>query len=306
MNKFKFAVILLLSVICGCSGFKHSAAKDKAENYYQKALSILQATTHNALSKSLSNQALHYIDTAISLYPFESKYYRVRGTSYYHLKEYDLAISNFTQALKLDSTNSLAWMNRAITFENTEKYSLAEQDYLKALQYDRKSATIYFNMGLLYDKWGKDNLSLLAYDQAIKIDPKNESAYLNRGEANLENGSYLNAISDFNIILSLDSAHKLAYNNRGLCKYYLNQYEDAIIDFKKALSLKLDDSFYENFDTDKYSYNNIANSYFGLGNIKEACIYWNMAIQKGYKYKKEWKAVFHIDDPNELLAKYCK
>jgi tetratricopeptide (TPR) repeat protein len=305
--KFNFTGILVIMLICGCSIAKQRVVnKDKAEDYYQKAWDILQKTTHYTLSRALSNQALAYIDTAISLNATQSKYFRVRGTSYYHLKDYELAISNFNQAIKLDPTNSLAWMNRAITFENTERYSLAEQDYLKALEYDKGSTTIYFNLGLLYGKWGKDSLSLLAYDQVIKMDTMNGSAYLNRGELKIGKGLYADAIPDFNMAIQLDPTDKLAYNNRGLCKYYLKQYADAIIDLEKALSIKLDESFYENYDTDKYSYNNIANSYLGLGNIEKACVYWNTAVQKGYKYKKEWKTMYNIDDPNELLTKYCK
>jgi tetratricopeptide (TPR) repeat protein len=280
----------------------------KAEEYYLKAWNILQNTTHNALSNALAIRALGYIDTAISINPTESKFFRIKGTSYYHLKKYDLAVLNYNQALKLDSTNSLAWMDRGIVFENTERYSLAEQDYLKALEHATKSNVIpiHINFGLLYDKWGMDSLSLLAYDYVIKIDPENKDAYLNRGEVNLRKRSYADAILDFDRVIRLDSTDKLSYNNRGICKYYLKQFEDAIIDLKKALSIKLDDSFYENFNTDKYSYNNIANSYFGLGNIKEACVYWNIAIQKGYKYKKEWKTIYNLDDPNDLITRYCK
>lgn len=109
--------LISILIIYSCSTpQKNIVKKNKAEDYYMKAWTILQKTTHNALSKSLAIQALGYIDTAIALNSTESKYYRVRGTSYYHLKNYDLAILNFNLALKLDSTNSLAWMNRAITF----------------------------------------------------------------------------------------------------------------------------------------------------------------------------------------------
>ena len=75
---------------------------------------------------------------------------------------------------------------------------------------------------------------------------------------------------------------------------------------KKALSINLGSSFDQNYNTDKYSYNNMANSYFGLGNIEQACKYWKIAVEKGYTYKPEWKAIYNIDDPKELIKKYCK
>ncbi|RYE50356.1 MAG: tetratricopeptide repeat protein, partial [Sphingobacteriales bacterium] len=119
-------------------------------------------------------------------------------------------------------------------------------------------------------------------------------------------GLYFDALSDFNRSIELDSLDKLGFNNRGLCLYYLRRYDEAIIDFKKALSVKMDDSFYENFDTDAYTYNNVGNVYFDLENLPEACKNWRTAIQNGYQYKKEWKAMYHIDDPVELVSKYCK
>jgi len=140
----------------------------KAEEYYRKAFSILQNTTHNALSIALSSQALAYIDSAIALDSTKSKYFRVKGASYFHLKKYDLAILNHSQAIQLDSTNSLAWMGRGIAYENEARYPLAEHDYFKALEYDKKSTTIYFNLGLLYGKWGRIAYRCLHMTMSLK------------------------------------------------------------------------------------------------------------------------------------------
>jgi tetratricopeptide (TPR) repeat protein len=304
--KVNYALALIIC-LAGCSNSKKIAVRsNEAESYYRKAMGILINTSHNALSQSLANEALGYISQAIALNPKQSEYFRVKGTSYFYLKEYDQAITNHDKAIKLDSTNVLAWMGRGIVLENTGKFEQAEQSYLKSLQYDGSNASLYINLGLLYNKWGKDSLSMRAYDQAIKVYPQATSAYINRGEKKLLFGQYDAAIADFNMAISLDPSDKISFNNRGLCHYYLKQYETAIADCKKALSIELGASFNENFDTDKYSYNNIANSYFAMGNTTEACKYWNITIQKGYKYKKEWKAIYNIDDPVELVKKYCQ
>jgi pentatricopeptide repeat protein len=221
------------------------------------------------------------------------------------LEKYDAAIDNFNEAIKIDSTNSLAWMGLGIAYENTERFELAEKNYMKSYQYD-KNSTIMVNLGLLYDKWDKSDLSIKSYDKAIQMDAGCTSAYINRGEIKLRKGLYYGAIADFDIGISLDSLDKLSYNNRGLCKFYLKDYKSAIADFEKALQINLGKSFDENFDTDKYSYNNMANSYMALGNTEKACEFWNIAIQKGYQYQKEWKTIYNIDDPKELIQKHCK
>ncbi|WP_083921294.1 tetratricopeptide repeat protein [Cytophaga aurantiaca] len=298
---------IFLIIMAGCIGGKRLTEIEKAdaERYYIKAWTILQNTTQNTLSRASATEALEYINKAIKLNDSESKYFRVRGTSYYHLKDYDSALSDFNKAISLDHTNGLAWMNRAILYENTARFDLAERDYLSALNYDMEKTTVYYNLGLLYDKWGKDSLSLHAYDEVIKLNPAYEGIYVNRGEKRMRCRLYEGAVSDFNSALKYDSTNKMAFNNRGLSKYYLKQYESAIPDFKKALSIGADAAFYEHFDTDLYSYNNMANCYFALGNIEEACKNWKIAIQKGYKYQKEWNEEYNIDDPNELILKYC-
>lgn len=298
-----FYLFILLHSICFGQNKENEFI---AEYYYNKAFKILNNTTHNALSEELSLEALEYSNKAIELNSENSKYFRVRGTTYFHLKNYDLALSNHNEAIKIDSTNSLAWMGRAIVFENTQRFELAEKSYTKALEFDKNSSVIIVNLGLLYSKWNKFDMSISYYDKAIIIDPKDTNAYINRGEIKLKLGMYNDAVLDFNKAISLDSIDKVSYNNRGLCKYYLKDYKNAILDFEKALNINLGQSFDENFDTDQYSYNNMANSYFNLGNNKKACEFWNIAIQKGYIYKKEWKEIYNIEDPNELIKKYCK
>ncbi|MCU0441455.1 MAG: tetratricopeptide repeat protein [Bacteroidia bacterium] len=162
------------------------------------------------------------------------------------------------------------------------------------------------NLALLYEKWDKIDLSMNAINKAILINPYYSNSYIARGERRRKMGLYKEAISDFSIAIMLDSTNKISFNNRGLCKFYIKDYEEAIFDFEKALSINLGESFVENFETDKYSYNNIANSYFGLGNINRACEYWRLALNKGYQYKSEWKELYNIDDPKLLIEKYCK
>lgn len=301
MKQIRLFYILLIAPL-----FSSGQNIELAEIYYDSAFKILNLTSHGGLSRELSLKALDFSNKAIDLNSQISKYFRVKGTSYFYLQNYEFALENHGHAILLDSTNYLAWMGAGIVFENTHRFELAEKYYLKALKYDSNSISIYNNLGLLYTKWNKNEQSMKAFDKAIQINPNYSGSYIGRGERKREIGMFKEAISDFSIAIQLDSIDKISYNNRGLCKFYVKDYESAISDFEKALSIDLGNSFDENFDTDKYSYNNIANSYFGLGNIEKACEYWKIAIQKGYLYKVEWKKMYNIDDPKDLIKKHCK
>ncbi len=299
--------LLLLCLVGFISSFRNSEPLiPKAEKYYEKALEILQNTSENALSQAMAKEALLTIEKAIAIDPTVSKYYRVRGTCYFHLKNKEMSITNYLKAIELDSSNELALMNLAITYENMDSFKWAESYYSKALDYTETPAGIYFNIGLLYHKWGKDTMAIEAFNRVIKLAPGFGDAYSNRGTIYLALKSYEEAIADFDLVIKYNPENKIAYNNRGLCQFYLKRYELAILDYKKAISIKMDKSFKENYSTDAYSYNNLGNCYKALGDDDEACKYWKQAIEKGYVYQKKWKEEYNIDDPKELILKYCK
>ncbi|MCU0442682.1 MAG: hypothetical protein MUE96_09815 [Bacteroidia bacterium] len=107
-----------------------------AEAYYDSAFKILNSNTYGALSKGLSSKALDLSNKAIQLDSNVSKYFRVKATSYYHLKNYEQALYNHERAILLDSTNCLAWMGAGVVFENTNRLELAERYYRKSLECD--------------------------------------------------------------------------------------------------------------------------------------------------------------------------
>lgn len=297
--------ILFLLLFISSLSFSQKKKELEAEIFYEKANNILEKKVHNALSQELSNKALIYVKKAIELNPKKSKYYSLIGNTYFNLKMDDLAFNNFEKALKIDSTNCSAWIGKAIFFYKAGNYILSENNYKKALQF-KDYYSIYYNLGILYGEWNKLDLALKYYDEAINRSSKFTSAYLNRGKIKLQYKMYNDAILDFDIVISLDSVNKNAFNNRGLCKFYLKDINGAITDFEKSLSINLGKSFDENYNTDEYAYNNMANAYFALGNKSKACEFWYLALQKGYKYQNEWKEQYNIDDPNELIKSNCK
>ncbi|PTX62228.1 Tfp pilus assembly protein PilF [Kordia periserrulae] len=308
MKKKFVAIIFIFFLIVGCGISKKKITKadfQQAENYYFKAYAILNNTTNNALSKALVTEGLEYINSAISIDNTKSEYHRVKGSLFLHQKEYKNAFTSFERSLALNPNNSLAHMGIGIAYELTGEFKLAEKSYLKALQDQTISISVNFNLGLLYNKWGKLPKSIEQYDKVVASAPNLKSAYLNRGKVKLSLKKYEEAIKDFNKAISLVPNDKVSINNLGLALFYLKRYEEAIVNFKKALSINLGNSFDENFDTDAYAYNNMANSYFALGKLNHACFYWKEAVDFGYVYKDVWKEEYNIEDPVKLIQKHC-
>jgi len=59
-----------------------------------------------------------------------------RGKTYIGKQEYDLAIKEFTEAIRLDPTNAEAYLFRGFTYLVKKEYLLADQDLAEAFKRD--------------------------------------------------------------------------------------------------------------------------------------------------------------------------
>lgn len=303
---FKYLLLHTLFLLLFSGSYAQRYQKtDRSEAFYNTAYNIVAGQKHNRLSQAAAKDVLFHINQAINLNPFIPKYYHVRGIAFSNLKNIDSAFYNFSVALHLDSNFAPAWIGLGTILEDKNEFSGAEYCYLKTLELDNTFWTAYYNLGGLYHKVNQDSAALVAYNVYIQLVPDALDAYSNRGTLLMTMGDYSNSIKDFDHVLLSDSTDKMALNNRGLCRYYTGNYMGAIADLQHSIQIKGGEYYNENYETDTYALNNIANCYFSLGNTAEACRYWKKALEMGYKYKPEWKKEFRIDDPAELVKKYC-
>jgi tetratricopeptide (TPR) repeat protein len=77
-----------------------------------------------------------------------------RGQASYVKREYDGAIRDFDQAIRLDPAVALAYGNRANCHAMKKDYERALADYTRALALDDKYPSAYTGRGLLYEELG--------------------------------------------------------------------------------------------------------------------------------------------------------
>src|SRR5262245_15878785 len=90
-----------------------------------------------------------------------------------------------------------AFTNRGVGYRLKGDYERALADYNQAIKLNAKFAAAYNNRGVAYDKRGEYDRAILDYEQAIKLKPSAEG-YFNRGNAQLGKGHYDHAIDDYN------------------------------------------------------------------------------------------------------------
>jgi len=130
--------------------------------------------------------------------------YENSGWEAFYRGDYDQAIADFTQAIRLDPNYYWAYSNRGYVHINKGNYDLAIEDCTQAIRLD-------------------PNLSIYPYN--------------NRGYAYLQKGDYDRAITDFTQVIRIDPNYAFAYNDRGLTYEKKGNFSLALMDFIVAFRL---------------------------------------------------------------------
>ncbi len=168
------------------------------------------------LAKHDYESAIADYNEAIRLDPKSAKAYNNRGNAYAAKGNNDRAIADYTEAIRLDPNKGGSavigggFNNRGFAYYAKGDYDRAIADYDEAIRLDPKFALAYNNRGNAYYAKGEYNRAIADYDGAIRLDPKDSSAYFNRGRANLYAGALPKALADLNQASALDPKYAYA------------------------------------------------------------------------------------------------
>lgn len=124
---------------------------------------------------SLFEEAAKDYTTLISIRPTFLNYNR-RGIIYEQLEDWDKAISDFSEAIKLNSKWSIAYNNRGYAKMKIKDYKAAKSDFENALKYEPPSPTAAINYAGYFWTVKKDKKNMYKYlDKALKYNFKDTS-----------------------------------------------------------------------------------------------------------------------------------
>lgn len=244
-------------------------------------------------------------------------------------RDFEGAIEDYTKAIKIDSTNDVAYYGRGFAKENLDDLLGAIEDYTKAIEIDPNYSGAYYGRGgsklFLGDLNGaiadftkasdlspksglpfrgraiakgkiKDYQGAIAdFTRAIVLDPKDDMSYRERSHAKVELDDYKGAIVDLTRAIELDPNYASAYSDRGYIKSKLKDYRGAIIDFTKAIEINPN---YSN----PYKHRGVAK--YELKDYKEALVDLTKAVEINPNYKDayEQRAVIYAELGNMTEA----
>jgi tetratricopeptide (TPR) repeat protein len=157
-----------------------------------------------------------------------------RGIGYRLKGDYDRAIQDYNQAIKLNPKFAVAYNNRGVAHEHKNEYDRAISDYDQAIKL-RPSAEAHFNRGNAQLGRSHYDRAIDDYNQAIKLKPDFAAAFDNRCWARAVVGILKPALADCNEALRLRPNNAETLESRGFIFLKMSHFDAAVSDFDAAL-----------------------------------------------------------------------
>jgi len=228
-----------------------------------------------------------------------------RGLLFAIRGDWELAIADFTEVIKLDSKLAAAWVFRGrawiasvsrmleieedfsdfiaiaedaknITAEQKVGYNKAIADYTQAIKLDPNFAPVYRDRGVAYSYSGDYDKALADFNQALRLNPNDPAAYRERGNVYGFQGDDTRAFADYNRAIDVNPEYSSAYVNRGNVYSRRGDHDRAIADYSQAIRLN---------PNEMLAYANRGGSYIDKRDYDRAISDFNQAIRLNPNYE---------------------
>jgi tetratricopeptide (TPR) repeat protein len=210
------------------------------------ALAIAYNNRGNAFTaKGDYDRAIQDFDQSIKLNPTYAKPLNNRGVAYLWKGEYDLAIKSLDEAITLNPNYGGAFANRAGAYLKKNEYDRAAHDYDEAIRLEPNLEAVWNGRCWTRAILGALPAALEDCNKALQSGPNDAATYDSRGLIYLKMGQLDAAIDDYSSALRFDPKLASALYGRGLAKLKIGDKAggDADISAAKTIHAQVDDDF---------------------------------------------------------------
>jgi len=153
-------------IIAGCTAVIQSG--------HQSGQDLANAYFNRGLAHSLKleyDPAIADLSQVVKLSPNDAEAFDQRGFDYFGKQDFDKALADFNRAIGLDAKSFRAYQNRGAVYNAKGQFDKAVADFTRAIGLDPHVGQIYYSRAIAYDKLGQHDKAQADYDQAVKLDP---------------------------------------------------------------------------------------------------------------------------------------
>lgn len=231
--KADFAFWLCAVVLCALAGGAVFAQSRPVPNQ-DIAKQHLELGNAKYLNGDFKGAVREYTET-IKIDPENVLAYISRALSRAKVADAEGAIVDYTLAIRLDPTSQIAYNNRGLLMLDRGDNDDAIADFTKSLSIYQRSFSSYFGRGKAKFNKGDYEGAIVDLTAAIKINHRPVEPYYLRANAKVKLGDKEGAIADFTGAIAGDADHAPLYNDRGMAKFDIGDYNGAIGDYSRAI-----------------------------------------------------------------------
>ncbi len=183
------------------------------------------------------DEALGYLDTAISLNPDLHTAVHNRGVALEGLGRFEEAVTQFNRSEALGLTHPSVYLHRGCSQLELGRYKQAVTDLTRVIDYLPEHAVAFYKRGLAWKHLGEFDKAFDDFSVTVELAPRHADAWLERGLILAKRKAYQPSIDDFSRAIEVSPEYGLAYKNRAISYYATGEYERAWQDVEKAKQL---------------------------------------------------------------------
>lgn len=150
------------------------------------------------------------------------------------IKAYRDAITAYTEAIRLDPNDVVAWYNKGIALKTLTEYDSAIECFDEAIRLNPNNAGPWTGKGVALYYQGKADDAIKCFNEAIRLDPNDSEAWSNKGAALRFQGKYDEAIQALDKAIRLDTDIAEAWIIKGDILFELNKFKESSLAYENA------------------------------------------------------------------------
>ena len=105
------------------------------------------------------------------------------------------------------------YFRRGNTHFNNNDFDSAIKEYTEAIRLNPNYAEAYYNRGIIYGQLDDYARAISDFNEVIRLEPNNIEAYFSRGNIYAYSGDIFSALADWVFVLRLNPNHQAARDN---------------------------------------------------------------------------------------------
>ena len=138
--------------------------------------------------------------------------YLQKGNELAKIRQFEKAISQFSEVIRLDPENAMGYNNRGHCWIQTKQWEKALADLNEAIRLDKDLELAHRNRLEVSRAMSDSDNIIIDTNEILRLDPNDIAALIYRGMARSEVGQYTTAAEDFRKALTLNKDSGAAHN----------------------------------------------------------------------------------------------